>query len=161
MHNGHWKKSPHQPEPKFNLGEEMKVLITLCALFCFASDAGANSSGSVAYETHTVTTWGAVTSGSSHGEMRRGQQRRANRKAKRAASSCHGTLSYAAPVVSYAAPVAAEVTCEACAPVAAIAAPVYVASAPVYVPVVRARIWRRPVAVVAAPLCLTGQCPTQ
>ena len=132
----------------------MKVLITLCALFCFASDAGANSSGSVAYESHEVVTWGYhAESGSSHGEMRRGQQRRANRKANRAAKGSHGSTSYAVAAV---APVAAPLACEACA---VVAAPVYVAAAPVYVPVVRARIWRRPMAAVAVPMCVTGQCP--
>ena len=146
----------------------MRVLITLCALFCFAATAQANSSASTSYETHTVTTWGAAESGGSHGEMRRGQQRRADRKARRAAKGSHGSVSYAAPVsygssgqLSYTpvmAPVAAEVACEACA---VVAAPVYVAAAPVYVPRVRVRVLRRPVAIVAAPLCLTGQCPTQ
>jgi len=129
----------------------MRVLITLCALFCFASTAGANSSASTSYtHEHTEVTWGAAESGGSHGEMRRGQQRRANRKAKRASKGCHGSTSY-----EVAAPVAAPLACEACA----VVAPVYVASAPVYVPVVRARIWRRPMAAVAVPMCVTGQCP--
>ena len=145
----------------------MKVLVTLCALFCFAANAQANSSASTSYETHTVTTWGAAESGGSHGEMRRGQQRRADRKARRAArGSAHHEM--AAPV-SYgssgstsfevAAPVAAEVVCEACEPVAFAAPVCIVAAAPVYVPVRRVRIWRRPMAAVAVPMCVTGQCP--
>ena len=148
----------------------MRVLIALCALFCFAATAQANSSAATSYETHTVTTWGAAESGGSHGEMRRGQQRRANRKAKRAAKGCMGATSYAAPVsyqssgsVSYApvvAPEAAPIACAACV-AAPICAPVVVSAAPVYIPVVRARLWRRPVAVMSAPVCVTGLCPQQ
>jgi len=130
----------------------MRVLITLAALFCFAANAQANSSASTSYtHEHTEVTWGAAESGGSHGEMRRGQQRRADRKARRAAKGCHGSTSYA-PVAAPEAPLA----CEACA---VVAAPVYVAAAPVYVPVVRVRIWRRPMAAVAVPMCVTGQCP--
>ena len=134
----------------------MRVLITLCALFCFTSTAGANSSASTSYETHTEVTWGHSESGGSHGELRRGQQRRANRKAR--CSAHHATSYGSAGSTSYAAvaPAAAPLACEACT---VVAAPVYVAAAPVYVPVVRARIWRRPMAAVAVPMCVTGQCP--
>jgi len=135
----------------------MRIALITAALFCMAGNVQANSSGHVSYESHTVSTWGAAESGGSHGTPSRRDRRRARRAERKAAGSCHGTLSYAAPVVSYAAPVAAEVTCEACAPVAAIAAPVYVASAPVYVPIVRQRAWRRPI-VLASPMCITGTC---
>jgi len=113
----------------------MRAVLTLAVLFFCVGDCRANSSASTSYETHTVTTWGHSESGGSHGEMRRGQQRRANRKASK---GCHGSTSYA--VAPEAAPIAV-----------AVAAPVYV------VPVVRARIWRRPI-IVAAPVCATGQC---
>ena len=130
----------------------MRIALITAALFCMAGNVQAQGSmASTSYASHTEVTWGHSESGSSHGEMRRGQQRRANRKAKRAAKGCHGSTSYAV-----AAPVAAEVACEACA----VVAPVYVAAAPMYVPVRRVRVWRRPV-VVAAPLCVTGQCPPQ
>ena len=54
----------------------MRVLITLAALFCFAANAQANSSAATSYESHETVTWGYTSSGGSHGEMRRGQQRR-------------------------------------------------------------------------------------
>ena len=141
----------------------MRVLSTIAILFCFVGDCRANSSASTSYESHTEVTWGHSESGSSHGEMRRGQQRRANRKARRSArhemAASHGSAgstSYA--VAAPVAPEAAPIACAACV-AAPVCAPVVVSAAPMYIPVVRARLWRRPVAVMSAPVCVTGLCP--
>ena len=141
----------------------MKYLIIMgLALGCCGDECMAQSShGSTAYAPVASTGWVMVeasheASGGSHGMSRR-EARKARRAERKASKGSHGSVSYqAAPVeapccVEVAAPVAAAVCCVQAAPV--------MVAAPVYVPMVRARVWRRPVVAVPLMTCPTGTCP--